>query len=65
MWLIFNVLDALTDGDHIELDVEGSTVLKKNGIVSINRENIWSILCFNNRTNLGKTADDFCGAVGF
>ncbi|CAD6222513.1 GSCOCG00001002001-RA-CDS [Cotesia congregata] len=56
---------ALTNGEQIELDVEGSTILKKNGIVSINRNNLWSILCFNNRTDLGKTADDYCDAVGF
>ncbi|KAH0554135.1 uncharacterized protein LOC123264198 isoform X2 [Cotesia glomerata] len=56
---------ALTNGNRIELDLEGSTTLKKNGIVSINRDNIWSILCFDNTTDLEKTADNYCSAVGF
>ncbi|KAG8042486.1 hypothetical protein G9C98_005120, partial [Cotesia typhae] len=56
---------ALTNGNRIELDLEGSTILKKNGIVSINRNNIWRILCFDNATDLEKTADNYCSAVGF
>ncbi|CAD6208813.1 GSCOCT00003620001.2-RA-CDS [Cotesia congregata] len=56
---------ALTNGSHIELDIEGSTVLKINGIVSVNRNNTWTIKCFRNTIKLADEANKYCNILGF
>ncbi|KAG8038508.1 hypothetical protein G9C98_006204, partial [Cotesia typhae] len=56
---------ALTNGSHIELDLEGSTVLKTNGIVSVNRNNTWTIKCFRNTTKWEDEANKYCNILGF
>ncbi|XP_057339605.1 serine protease nudel [Microplitis mediator] len=59
---------ALTDGETIELDVDGTSVLRHSGVLSINLNNIWSVMCIppsNSDESERNIANKYCGFIGF
>ncbi|KAL1501395.1 hypothetical protein ABEB36_006719 [Hypothenemus hampei] len=56
---------ALTDGSTVFLDAEDRPQLQTKGLVTINKNGTWTLLCINSTEELSLTAASTCSSLGF